>query len=111
MDSKLVELTDENFEEEVVNSPIPVMVDFYANWCGPCRSMTPALESLCSEMEGNLKIGKVNIEKTSISSKYSISSIPAILMFKDGKVVDRKIGLQDKKSLIALAIGGSGDDE
>lgn len=110
MASKLIELTDENFEEEVVNSSVPVMVDFYADWCGPCKAMAPVLETLCGEMNGDIKIGKVNIDKTSISSNYSISSIPALLMFKDGQVVDRKIGLQNKKAIVALASGGSGNE-
>ena len=106
MDGKLIELTDENFEEEVVNSTIPVMVDFYADWCAPCKAMTPTLESLSKEMEGDLKIGKVNVEKSTLSSRYSISSLPAVLMFKGGEVIDRKIGSQNKKSLVALASGG-----
>jgi len=105
MESKMIELTDENFEEEVVNSLIPVMVDFYADWCAPCKVMTPVLETLCGEMEGDLKIGKVNIENTSISNRYSISNIPTLLMFKNGKVIDRRVGVQNKKALIALASG------
>jgi len=110
MESKLIELTDENFEEEVVNSSVPVMVDFYADWCQPCKVMAPMLETLCGEMEGNIKIGKVNIENTSISSKYSISSIPTLLKFKDGEVVDRKVGLQNKKAIEAFASGGSDNE-
>lgn len=110
MKSKLIELTDENFEEEVVNSPIPVMVDFYADWCGPCKSMASVLEDLCGEMEGRLKIGKVNIENTSLAKKYSVSSVPSLFMFRNGEITDRKIGLQNKKALIKLA-SGEGSDE
>jgi len=107
MESRLIELTDENFEEEVVNSVIPVMVDFYADWCGPCRAIAPVLESMSEEMEGNLKIGKVNIEKTTLSQKYDIANLPALLLFKNGEIVGRRIGLVDKKSLVALASGSS----
>ncbi len=110
MKSKLIELTDENFEEEVINSSIPVMVDFYADWCGPCRSMTPALEDLSGEMEGSLKIGKVNIETTSLATKYSVSSIPSLFMFKNGEITERKTGLQNKKALIKLASGENNDE-
>jgi len=105
MESKLLELTDDNFEEEVVKSPIPVMVDFYADWCAPCRAIAPVLESLSGEMEGNIKIVKANVEKTTLTQKYDIANIPAFLVFKEGKVVGRKVGLIDKKSLVALASG------
>ena len=102
MDNNFVELTDENFEEEVIKSSIPVIVDFYADWCSPCKKLVPILESLNEEFNGEVKIGKVNIEKTSLSSIYGVSNLPLLILFNNGKEVERKTGLQSKKTLKEL---------
>ena len=99
MDNSFTELNDDNFEEEVINSDIPVLVDFYAKWCSPCKKLIPILESLNEEFDGELKIGKVDIEKTSLANKYNVSNLPTILFFNNGKIVGRKTGMQNKKAL------------
>ena len=96
MDKKLIELTDDNFEEEVVNSDIPVVVDFYAEWCGPCKMMNPILEDLSEEFEGKVKVCKANIEKTTLTGRYNVSNIPAILVFNHGNVENTMVGVQSK---------------
>lgn len=105
MKSDLLELTDENFEAEVVKSDIPVMVDFYAEGCGPCHMIMPVLESIDEEMGGGIKVGKVNIEVTNLTGKYDVRSVPSVLLFKNGQVVGRKIGFQNKESLKELLSG------
>ena len=99
MDNNFIELNDENFEEEVINSNIPVLVDFYADWCQPCKKLVPILESLNKDFNGKLKIGKVDTGKTSLSNKYNISSLPSILFFNNGELISRKTGMQSKKAL------------
>ena len=99
MDNNIIELNDENFEEEVINSSIPVLVDFYSDWCSPCKKLIPILESLNNDFNGKLKIGKVDIEKTSLSNRYNISSLPSILFFNDRELINRKTGMQSKKVL------------
>jgi len=90
-----VNFTDANFDEEVLKSDNPVMVDFYAPWCGPCKMMAPTVEKLSEEYSGKVKIGKLNVdESTEISSKYEIQSIPTIIFYKGGEVVDKMIGFQ-----------------
>ncbi len=98
--SKTVELTDGNFEQEVLNSDQPVLVDFWAEWCGPCRMIGPVVEEMAGEYDGKAKIGKVNVDTNpEVSVKYGIRSIPALLIFKNGEVVDQIIGAVPKTQL------------
>ena len=97
---KAAEFTDVNFETEVLNSNNPVLVDFWAEWCGPCRMIGPVVEEMAGEYEGKAKIGKVNVDlNPEVSVKYGIRSIPALLIFKDGQVVDQIIGAVPKTHL------------
>jgi len=92
--------TTANFTEEVINSDIPVMVDFYADWCGPCQMMMPVVAELAQEYEGKIKIGRINTdENMDIAEKYSIISIPNFIFFKDGKPVDSSVGAVPKDVL------------
>lgn len=100
--AKTIEITADNFEKEVINSEIPILVDFWAPWCQPCLMMAPALEELSEELEGKLKIGKLNTEVPEnqvLAIQYQIRSIPNMKLFKDGKVVKELIGLRPKESL------------
>lgn len=98
--SKPIEFTDSNFEAEVEQSNTPVLVDFWAEWCGPCRMIAPAVEELANEYEGKAKIGKVNVDNNpNISVKYGIRSIPALLIFQNGEVVDQIIGAVPKSQI------------
>ncbi len=92
-----LEFTNENFQQEVIESDIPVLVDFWAVWCGPCKMLTPTIEQLSSEYEGKVKIGKVNVdENQELAAQYGIMSIPTIMIFKNGQVVEQFIGVQPK---------------
>lgn len=94
--------SDSNFEEEVVKSDLPVLVDFYAEWCGPCKMMAPIIDELEKEYEGKWKIGKCNIDESpQLTAKFGITSIPTILFFKDGQVVNKALGFQSKEALVA----------
>ena len=96
--ANIVILTDENFPQEVLKSPVPVLVDFWAEWCGPCKMVAPILDELASEYSGKLKIGKVNIdEHQPLATQYGIRAIPTLLIFKAGQVVDQVVGLRSKK--------------
>ncbi|MFN3952404.1 MAG: thioredoxin [Thermaurantimonas sp.] len=95
-----VELTEKNFEEIVVKSDKPVLVDFWAEWCGPCRIIGPTVEELAKEFEGKAVVGKLNVdENISIASKYGIRNIPTLLIFKGGEVVDKHVGVASKNIL------------
>ena len=100
--SKAVEITSQNFEEEVLQSDIPVLVDFWAPWCQPCLMMAPALDELSGELEGKIKIGKINTEvpeHQNLAIQYQIQSIPNMKLFKDGKIIKEFIGLRPKEIL------------
>jgi thioredoxin 1 len=96
----IVTLTDSNFDPEVIKSSTPVLVDFWAEWCGPCKMVAPILDELATEYNGKLKIGKVNIDEAknqALASQYGIRAIPTLLIFKQGQVVDQVVGLRSKK--------------
>lgn len=92
--------TDSSWESEVLNSQVPVLVDFWAEWCGPCRMIGPLVEELSVEYAGKASIGKLNVdENTAVSTKYGIRSIPTILIFKGGEVVDKIVGAVPKNMI------------
>lgn len=92
--------TDENFQREVLESDIPVLVDFYADWCGPCKMVAPIIEELAGEYEGKIKIGKLNVdEELNTTEKYRVMSIPTLIFFKNGTAVETMVGAVPKKSL------------
>jgi thioredoxin 1 len=96
-------LTEQNFKQEVLNAGQPVLVDFYADWCGPCKALTPVLTELATEFQGRATVGKVNIdEQAGLATEYGISSIPTLLLFKDGKLANKLVGLRSKKDLKAF---------
>ena len=94
---KYVEVTDDNFEQEVLKSDIPVLVDFWAVWCAPCRIIAPIIEELAIEKEGSLKVAKLDVDNNAqTATKYAIRSIPTLLLFKNGEIVDQMIGAVPK---------------
>lgn len=98
-----LELSSENFKEEVLNSEKPVLVDFYADWCGPCKMMAPIVEELARELDGKAKVGKINVDENSdIAVEYNVMSIPTLIIFKNGKEEKRLVGLRDKEELLNL---------
>lgn len=96
-----LKFTDENFEVEVLQSNVLTLVDFYADWCGPCKMMGPIIDELSTEFEGTVKVGKLNVDESpETSSKYRVMSIPTILLIKNGEVVDTIVGAVPKAQLV-----------
>jgi thioredoxin 1 len=96
-----IEITDANFQELVLNAGQPAMIDFWAEWCGPCRMLTPVVKELSTEYEGRVVVGKVDVDSNpGISMKYGIRNIPTLLFFKNGEVVDKQVGVVPKGALV-----------
>jgi len=96
----IVTVTEASFDQEVLNAPSPVLVDFWAEWCGPCKMIAPILDELADEYDGKVKITKVNVDDNQgLAVKYGITAIPSLLFFKDGQVVDQIRGMRSKRDL------------
>lgn len=97
----MINLTNENFEKEVINSKKTILVDFWASWCGPCQMIAPIVEEISNELSERIEVGKINVdEQPEIAIKYDVMSIPTLILFKDGKVVNTIIGYHSKEEIL-----------
>ena len=97
-----IQVTEQNFEAEVLQSTQPVIVDFYADWCGPCKMIAPALDEIATELAGRVKVAKVNVdEQSALAQRYKVQSLPTLLYFQNGEVVNQVIGATSKKNILA----------
>lgn len=100
IEMSVMKITNNNFEQEVVEANVPVLVDFNASWCGPCQMLAPIIEELAGECEGKVKLGKLDIdEEMALAQKYKVMSVPTVVLFKEGKEAGRKVGLQSKEDI------------
>lgn len=98
-----IKLTKENFEAEAKNSSLPVLIDFWATWCGPCMMLSPVIEEVAKETEGKVKVCKVNVdEERELAMRFSISSIPTLIVMKNGEVVNKAVGYREKDQVLEL---------
>ncbi len=98
-----LKLTQDNFEQEVLKADKPVLVDFWAPWCGPCRMVSPIVEEIAGEVAGRAKVGKVNVdEEPELAARYGVMSIPTLIVVKDGKVVSSTVGAQPKQAILGM---------
>lgn len=99
----VISLNEKNFEEEVLKAEKPVLIDFWASWCGPCRMMSPVIDKIAEEMGEKVKVCKINIdEEQNLAVKYNVMSIPTFIILKNGKEVARSVGVQDKSEIIGM---------
>ncbi len=100
---KIKTLTDQNFQDEVKNSQTPVLVDFWAEWCAPCRMIAPVLDEIAEEYDGKVTIGKINVDQNrSVAAQYGVMSIPTLILFKNGEMVEQLVGAQPKENLVKV---------
>lgn len=99
----MLEVTDQTFENEVLKSPLPVVVDFWAAWCGPCRMIAPSVEAIARDYKGKLKVGKLNVdEQGDVASRFGIVSIPTLIVFKDGREAAKRVGALSRPDIEAF---------
>jgi thioredoxin 1 len=100
---KILTLNDKNFQDEIKGTQVPILVDFWAEWCAPCRMIAPMLDEIAEEYEGKIKIGKLNVDQNrSIAAQFGVMSIPTLIVFKGGEMVEQMIGAQPKENLLKV---------
>lgn len=98
-----IKITKDNFEEEVIKSELPVVVDFWADWCGPCKMLTPVIEELAKDFEGKIKVGKLNVdEEGELAMQFKVASIPTVMKFENGEIIKFSIGFRTKEQLTEI---------
>lgn len=97
----VITITKENYDEEVINSPVPVLLDFWATWCGPCRMLSPIVDEIANEVEGKAKVGKINVdEQPDLAQQFGIMSIPTLVFMKNGEIVAKEVGVRSKQAIL-----------
>lgn len=101
-----IKVTMDNFDSEVMNADMPVLVDFWASWCGPCKMLGPVIAELAEELAGKVKVAKINVDdEPGLAARYGIASIPTVILFKNGEIAAKSIGFKDKAALMAMING------
>lgn len=99
----VVKISTKNFDSEVINSQTPVLVDFFAEWCGPCKMLSPIIDDIAEQMKSKIKIGKIDIDESpDLASKFSVMTVPTLILFKDGEAVEKSVGVKSKDAIIEM---------